>query len=111
MPANTGDCDIARLHHREALMWTAVLGILAIAAASGPIAAAGHGSVDRPCLPMARRRLWPARWTFLSVSMPAWFALRLGLISATGGFVQAIVTSRRGAGAASLDDAPLPDPA
>ncbi len=108
---------IARLHHREALMWTAVLVTLASAPASGPIVAAAMGVWTCVCLPLARRRLWPVRWTFLAIAMPVWIATVLGLMLAPGGLGPIIVASLAAicAGAAPALHrwltSPLPDPA
>jgi len=88
---------IARLHHREALMWTAVLVTLASAPASGPIVAAAMGV-----------------WT---CAMPVWIATALGLTLAPGGLGPTIVASLAAicAGAAPALHrwltSPLPDPA
>lgn len=108
---------LARLHHREALMWTAVLVTLATAPAAGPIAAAAMGVWTCLCLRHARRQFRPARWTFTAITAPAWIAAVLGISIAPGGLGQAIVASLMAmcAGAAPAIHqwltAPLPDPA
>jgi hypothetical protein len=108
---------IARLHHREALMWVAVLVTLATAPAAGPIAAAAVGLWTSLCLPLARRRRWPAHWTFLAVAAPAWGAAVLGMIVAKEGAGLTFACSLIAvcAGAAPVLHrwltAPLPDPA
>lgn len=108
---------LARLHHREALMWSAALSTLATAPAAGPLAAAAIGIWTCLCLILARRRIWPAPWPFLAIALPAWIAAGTGLAIAPGGLGQVVaaVLLASVAGAAPLLHrwlvAPLPDPA
>jgi hypothetical protein len=108
---------IARLHHREALLWASALASVAIAPATGPVIGAALGVWTWMALVLARRRCWPGHWPILAVIIPAWLAALISLVVDPGGRGHAIIAALAAiaAGTAPMLHrwlvAPLPDPA